>query len=77
MPVSIGGSCKSEDCPDNSRVVSGIGPIAVMILGEWQSLHPPIFTRYFPLAICSSVYVFTIQSLTLYMCNASDVVQLT
>src|SRR5687768_18009010 len=32
--------------PDSMRDMSGAGPFGVIVHGVWQSLHPPIVTRY-------------------------------
>src|SRR6185295_19858769 len=52
--LSIGGNGAPAGCPDKRRVVSSTGPMAVKILGEWQSLQPPIVTRYLPRTTGSS-----------------------
>src|SRR4030067_436621 len=48
ISLGSGGSLSAAGCPDSNLDESGIGPIAVMALGEWQSLQPPNVTRYSP-----------------------------
>jgi hypothetical protein len=36
------------------RDMSGAGPCGVIVHGVWQSLHPPIVTRYSPRAIMAA-----------------------
>src|SRR4051812_45855580 len=37
------------------RSMSGRGPVGVIFKGAWQSLHPPIVTRYRPRSIRDTV----------------------
>src|SRR4030095_15798869 len=42
-------------CPDSMRVISGSGPFGPPLKGVWQSLQPPIVTRYLPRSALSAV----------------------
>ena len=35
-------------CPDSIRAMSGSGPFGPIFSGVWQSLQPPMVTRYLP-----------------------------
>ena len=48
-PARLITSCSG--CPDSIRVMSGSGPFGPIFSGVWQSLQPPMVTRYWPRAI--------------------------
>ena len=39
--------------PESARLMSGSGPFGPIFQGVWQSLQPPIVTRYSPRLICA------------------------
>src|SRR4030095_122233 len=45
VPPVIG---NDSGCPDSIRAMSGSGPFGPILSGVWQSLQPPIVTRYLP-----------------------------
>src|SRR4030095_5744214 len=46
------GMGRVSGCPESIRSMSQATPSGVFFHGVWQSLQPPIVTRYFPRAIC-------------------------
>src|SRR6185503_20656366 len=48
--LSMGNCC---GWPERERLMSGSGPFGPIIQGVWQSLQPPIVTRYSPRLICA------------------------
>src|SRR5688572_25482684 len=51
-----GGSFISSGCPESIRDMSGSGtPLAPIFHGVWQSLQPPMVTRYWPRAMSAAL----------------------
>src|SRR5689334_11900934 len=48
------GICSVSGWPESIRDMSGSGPFGPIFQGVWQSLHPPIVTRYWPRAIVAA-----------------------